>query len=325
MRPATYFRTLTLAVRHRVPGVKAFFWSLFHFAEAIILAHALERRHIDHLHNHFANSGATVGLLAARFLGLPFSLTLHGTSETDYPAGLLLGAKIEAAEFAPCVSYFGRAQAMRTVSPDHWHKLMIVRCALDLSVFPPRDLTRRTPPRVICVGRLSPEKGHLGLLDAFAQARAKGAQGQLVLVGDGPERPRVEKRIAELNLDQSVILRGQLPEAATLADVAQSDLLVLASFMEGLPVVLMEAMALNIPVIAPRVAGIPELVEHGVHGLLFTPGAWDELTGCLCALLGDEALRQRLGHASRDKIEKEFEIHQAVLPLYRRYNSGART
>jgi colanic acid/amylovoran biosynthesis glycosyltransferase len=325
-RPAAYAKTFRLALQHRVPGVAALGLALAHFAEAMVLADELERRGITHVHNHFANSGANVGLLATRFLGLSWSLTLHGISETDYPAGLLLGAKLRAADFAACVSHFGRAQALRTIPPEHWHKLMIVRCALDLRNLPPRSIRAADAPvRIICVGRLSPEKGHVGLLQAFAQARARGAtSSELVLVGDGPELPRIEASIAELGLQSCVQLRGRLAEQDTLRAVAESDLLVLASFMEGLPVVLMEAMALGVPVIAPRVAGVPELVEEDVHGLLFAPAAWDELAERLHRLLSDPELRQRFGRAGRSKIEAEFEITRAVVPLLERFRHQER-
>ena len=322
--PAGYAKTFGAALKHRVPGVKALGFAVAHFAEAMVLASELERRGITHLHNHFANSGANVGFLASRYLGLPWSLTLHGISETDYPAGNLLGAKLEAADFAACVSHFGRAQALRTVDPRHWSKLFIVRCALDLRALPARE--RRAPGqpvRAICVGRLSPEKGHVGLLQAFAKARARGAaDAELVLVGDGSERARIEQTIAELGLTTCVHLRGRLSEAETLREVAQSDVLVLASFMEGLPVVLMEAMALGLPVIAPRVAGVPELVEENVHGLLFSPAAWDELADRLSRMLTDAALREQLSRDGRAKIEREFEIAHAVAPLVERYRNG---
>jgi colanic acid/amylovoran biosynthesis glycosyltransferase len=319
-RPLGYARTLRLALRHRVPGAKALAWSVFHFAEAMVLANELERRKVEHVHNHFANSGATVGFLATRYLGLPWSLTLHGISETDYPAGVLLGAKLEAARFVACVSHFGKAQAMRTIPAEHWQKLLIVRCALELAGLP----TRSPRPagaalRVICVGRLSPEKGHVGLLEAFAKARARGVNAELVLVGDGPELSRIKRRISELQLDEHVQLRGRLAEPETLAEVAASDVLVLASFMEGLPVVLMEGMALGLPVIAPRVAGVPELVEDNVHGLLFTPAAWDELAECLYTVLSNAALREAFGRAGQSKVAAEFEINKAVQPLVSRW------
>jgi colanic acid/amylovoran biosynthesis glycosyltransferase len=321
--PLKYARTFGLALKHRVPGVKALGLAMAHFIEAMVLADELERQGVTHVHNHFANSAATVGYLATRHLRLPWSLTLHGISETDYPAGNLLGAKLEAADFAACVSHFGRAQALRLIPPDHWDKLLIVRCALDLRALPQRMQRTSGRVRAICVARLSAEKGHVGLLRAFAKAQRNGARdAELVLIGDGPERKRIEQTIDELGLHHSVVLLGRKSEEDTLREVAQSDLLVLASFMEGLPVVLMEALAFGLPVIAPRVAGVPELVEENVHGLLFAPAAWDELAERLQRLLGDAALRQRLGGAGRAKIEQEFEITRAVAPLVERYRAG---
>jgi glycosyltransferase involved in cell wall biosynthesis len=321
--PIRYARTFRLALQHRVPGARALAWAVMHFAESMVLVRDLEQHGITHLHNHFANSGATVGFLATRHLGMSWSLTLHGISETDYPAGNLLPEKLAAADFVACVTHYGRAQAFRLISPDLWHKLMIVRCGIDLRVLPStarRERSRSGMVRLICVGRLSPEKGPVGLLQAFAKANVENAE--LILVGDGPERARVEATIAELGLRDRVQVRGRLPEHETLTEIAQSDVLVLASFMEGLPVVLMEAFALSIPVVAPRVAGIPELVEDNVNGLLFAPAHWDELADCLRRILTDAALRERLAGPGRAKIEREFEISRAVMPLVERYQAG---
>jgi glycosyltransferase involved in cell wall biosynthesis len=315
---------LCLSFRHRVPGIRSLAFSLFYFAEAIMLARELERQRIDHLHTHFANSGGIVGLLASRYLELTWSLTLHGISETDYPAGVLLGAKIEAASFVACASYFGRAQAMRVVSPEHWSKIFVVRCALDLTDLPIRGSSgKNVRPRLICVGRLSPEKGHFGLLEAFAKVRASGVDGDLVIVGDGPERARIEGAIDNLDLRANVSLKGALDEQATLQQIANADILVLPSFMEGLPVVLMEAMALGLPVIASRVAGIPELVTDDQHGLLFCPTDWNELAEKIGQLIADPELRQRLGRAGRSKIELAFEINRAIEPLAIRFSDEA--
>jgi glycosyltransferase involved in cell wall biosynthesis len=291
-------------------------WALFHFAEAIVLARELERRQVRHLHNHFANAGANVGLLASRFLELPWSLTLHGISDTDYPAGHLLGSKIEAARFVVCASYFLRAQAMRAVSPEHWHKITVVRCALNLADIPQPARSRPAQPvRMICVSRLSPEKGHRGLLEAFATLRARHVDAVLTIVGDGPELSRLREGIRLHRLDDHAVLLGALSEEEALLQVAQSDVLVLASFMEGLPIVLMEAMALGLPVVAPRLAGIPELVTDEQHGLLFCPSDWEDLAEKMARLSTDPTLRVGLGKAGRAKIEAEFDTRHAVKPL----------
>lgn len=324
-RPGAYLAALGLALRHRAPGLRALLWSMFHFAEAIVLARKLERQRIDHLHNHFANAGATVGLIAARFLRLPWSLTLHGISETDYPAGLLLGDKIACARFVACVSWFGRAQAMRITNPELWPKLSIVRCGLDLDEL--ASVSARAPEpngetRIVCVGRLSPEKGHLGLLDAFARLHACGVADRLVLVGDGPERARVERHGAALGISGALTFRGRLNEQDTLAEIAGAGLLVLPSFMEGLPIVLMEAMALGVPVVASRVAGVPELIEDGVEGLLFRPSDWADLSDKMSTLLSDGELRVRTVAAARAKVEREYDVAKAVEPLVARFQGS---
>ena len=311
--PLGYFRTLGRALGHRPPGLRGFALSLAHFAEAVVVARELRRRGITRLHNHFANSAATVGFLATRILRVPWSFTMHGISETDYPAGLLLGRKIEAADFVACVSYFGRAQAMRLVTPDQWNKLHVIRCGLPLGDLP--EHTPRSAKRLIAVGRLSPEKGQAGLIEAFATVSRGHADLELVLVGDGPEAARLQALAGTLGISERVRFSGRLSEPDTLREIAAADILVLPSFMEGLPIVLMEAMAMGTAVIASRVAGIPELVEDGKSGLLFTPSNWDELAACLRRLADDDGLREQLVSRGRAAVSTEFDVGRSAVLL----------
>ena len=317
--PGTYLRALRLALRHRAPGLRALAWSLFHFAEAGLLAHRLERAGVTHLHNHFANAGATVGLLASQLAGLPWSLTLHGISETDYPAGLLLPEKLALARFVACVSWFGRAQAMRITDRAHWHKLMLVRCGIEPDQLPVRATALRAEPTIICVGRLSPEKGQDGLIEAVANLRVEGIACRLVLVGDGPERTDLETCVHRHGINDHVTFAGRLPEAETLRAIAAADLLVLPSFMEGLPVVLMEAMALGVPVVSSQVAGIPELVIDGQTGLLFPPSDWPALTAAIRRILTEPNLATTLAGAGKALVMEQFAIDKAVAPLARAF------
>jgi glycosyltransferase involved in cell wall biosynthesis len=320
--PGAYLGALALSLRHRNPGARELLYAFFYFIEGMLLAEHLHRRGVEHLHNHFANAAAHVALVATRYLGIRLSLTLHGTCDFEYPAGPLLGDKIRHSDFVACVSQYGVAQAMRVVPPAQWGKLCVVRCGVELEKLPrrqPRDAEGTAGPlRIICVGRLSPEKGHLGLVDAFALARRRGLDAELVLVGAGPEQAAVEARIVAAGVQPHVKLLGQLPEARTLEETARSDILVLASFMEGLPVVLMEAMAMGVPVIAPTVAGIPELVEHGASGQLFIAGDWDQLAERMCTLGADPTLRAGLAAAARRRIEEQFDVARAVAPLAER-------
>jgi glycosyltransferase involved in cell wall biosynthesis len=316
-RPGRLFEVWGLALSHRPPGLRALIWSQFHFIEASTLARLLERGAIRHLHNHFANNGASVGMMAARLAGIDWSMTLHGISETDYPAGLLLPQKLAAARFTACASFFMRAQAMRVSEPDLWARYHIVRCGIDIERLPERsqpcrpDQTRET--RIVCVGRLSPEKGYGVLAQALAQLREEGERNLAVtIVGDGPARDDVQSNFAALDLSEQVTFTGALPEAETLRAIAAADILVLPSLMEGLPVVLMEALALGVPVIASGVAGIPELVEHERTGLLVIPTDADALAKAIARLAGDPALRHQLGKAGSERIKAGYTSEESA-------------
>lgn len=323
-RPARAFGTLRLALRHRAPGLRPLVWAAFHFVEAALLARLLHRAGAARLHVHFANSGATVGLLAAHLQQMPWSMTLHGISETDYPAGLLLADKVARADFVACASWFMRAQAMRVADPRHWHKLHVVRCGVDPAALPPASASGDGQVRFVCVGRLSSEKGQRGLLEAFAAVRGRTPGVQLDLVGDGPLRAELEALAAALGIAEAVRFHGALSEAETLAVIARSDVLVLPSFMEGLPVVIIEAMALGKPVVASGVAGIPELVHDGANGLLVPPSHWRALADAMAMLASDRALRDRLGVAASAAAMDEFAIDRAVLPLIPLFSPEAR-
>jgi colanic acid/amylovoran biosynthesis glycosyltransferase len=311
-RPGLYLKTFALALGHRAPGARGLFLALAHFAESMVLARELKRRGAEHLHNHFANSAATVGLLAARMLGLGWSFTMHGISETDYPAGLMLGRKIEAAGMVACVSWFGRSQGMRLVAPDQWDKMHVVRCGIPFDRVPIREPRENGAATIICVGRMSPEKGQAGLLRAFARLRRSRPDLKLRLVGDGSERGSLEALASELGVAGAVTFAGRLSEAETLAEIARSDLLALPSLMEGLPIVLMEAMAVGVPVVASRVAGIPELVEDGATGLLFPPSDWGALAAAIERLLGDEALYAAVVKRAQRKVRDEFDVRKSA-------------
>ena len=314
--PVSTIATWLLAQRHRPPGVRGWMIAQFHFIEALVLAIMLRQAAVDRVHSHFANSGATVAMLAARYLAIPWSLTLHGISETDAPSGALLPGKIERADFVACASWFMRAQGMRTVPAELWAKFHLVRCGVELR----KPASRRQNEshsrlRFVTVGRLSAEKGYTGLLQAFTTLLSRGIDAELAIVGDGPLRESLERELSALDLNDRVTVHGTLAEEATLQVISTADIFVLPSLMEGLPVVLMEAMAMAKPVIAASVAGIPELVEDGKTGLLFRPSDWDDLARCMQLLAEDRDLRTELTRTSRYVIQQEYDIDSCVEPL----------
>jgi colanic acid/amylovoran biosynthesis glycosyltransferase len=278
---------------------------------------------VDRVHSHFANSGATVAMLAAHHLELPWSLTLHGISETDGAAGMLLPAKLERAEFAACASWFMRAQAMRVTTPKHWTKFHVIRCGVDISELPSTGrIGSNQPLRLITVGRLSPEKGYAGLLYAVSKLVGWGIDFKITIVGEGPLRTAIQYQANELGLKDRLELKGAIAEDETLAEIGASDVFVLASLMEGLPVVLMEALALGKPVVAPSVAGIPELVTDGLNGLLFRPSDWEDLAEKIAHLAKDESARQGMSDRAYATVANEFDINVAVGPLAILFSGG---
>jgi colanic acid/amylovoran biosynthesis glycosyltransferase len=324
-QPLKYLQTLKLAMGHRLPGKKNRLWSLFQFAEGILLAHHLQQKPVQHLHIHFGNVGATVGMIACNYLQLSWSMTLHGTSCFDYPWGALLGAKLERCTFANCISYFGLSQAYRTVGSDHWHKLFVSRCGIELDAV---NLAKSNQAsihkddsiiRLISVGRLHVEKGYPVMINAFASALKSVPNMELVLLGDGPYRKELEAYVKEKGVEQKVVFRGAVPEQTVLDEMVHADIFLLSSFMEGVPMVLMEAMILEVPVIAPRLAGIPELVTCHESGLLFDPAHWQQMAEQIVELARDKKKRASYGAAGREKVLTEFTIEKGVENLWQRF------
>jgi colanic acid/amylovoran biosynthesis glycosyltransferase len=319
--PMRYIKALGAAYRHRPPGIRGAVYALFYFIEAIYLSKELKRRDIRHLHNHFGNSAGTVCLLASCFLGIPWSFTIHGSSGFEYPAGLLLSEKIRSASFTVCISCFVRAQAQRFVEPDNWHKLIISRCGVNMTEMPPVGATGVGAPklRILSVGRLSPIKAFAGLIEAFADVKKRSSNVELRIIGEGPERKAIERQIQRLGLSDSCFLLGCKSGADVLREMADSDIFAMSSLMEGLPVVIMEALAVGVPVVAPCVAGIPELVEHEQSGLLYVVSSWSGLANCIERLIADPELRARMGRNGHQRVVQEYSIDHAVAPIAERF------
>ncbi len=310
--PRGYFGALWTALRCRPPGLHAAIWYLFYFGEAGILAAKLRQRAIAHVHVHFANVAAVVAMLASQMSGITWSMTLHGLADFGNPNSVCLSDRIRRATFVICVSDFGRAQAMLHVPPEMWAKIHVVRCGLDTERFvphsEPRQQAGREHFRLLSVGRLAPEKGHALLLEAVGQAVQQGIDLSCTIVGDGPERTPLERLAHRLDINDRVTFVGAVGLDNILRYYDAADAFVLASFAEGLPVVLMEALAKGLPVIATHIMGIPELIQDGVSGLLVVPGRATELAEAIARLATDPALRARIGASGRERVCREFDV-----------------
>jgi glycosyltransferase involved in cell wall biosynthesis len=310
-RPRRWLCALKLAWKTRPPGPKALVWQMFYFLEAGVLADHLIARGVAHMHNHFGDSSGSLTMIASEMSGIPFSITLHGPTIFFEPVWWRIDEKVARARFIACISHFCRSQTMLFSGEAHWHKLRIVHCGVAPEAYGqvPRGAVGQ---HVAFVGRLDAVKGVTLLLDAFAKVRARHPAVRLTVAGDGPARERLEVQARDLGLSPVVAFGGYLDEAAVARLLGTADVLVLPSFAEGLPVVLMEAMASRIPVIATQVAGVPELVQDGVSGFIVPPGDVDSLSNRLEQLLSDPALCARMGEAGRRRVEAAHDIRVEV-------------
>lgn len=322
-RPMLTCRTLLEAALKRSMTVGQRFKWLCYFGEAVILAHWLVAESFDHLHCHFGNNGSSTGMLAARLAGIPFSMTCHGSELLETKRHRLV-EKVVQADFVACVSNYGRAQLMLACQPDQWGRLHVVRCGIpEPGEFPGSQ--NGGPPQILCVAHLSPEKGHLVLLDALARLRDESVGFRCTLVGDGPMRSTIETRAAKLRLTGLLTLTGSLEPDRVAQLYSLADVTVLASFSEGVPVTLMEAMARGRPVVATRVGGVPELVEDGCSGLVVAPGDPDALAEALLRILEDTQFAGTLGQNGARKVREEFSIETAADQLAELFHRAQRS
>ena len=323
-RPARYAAALARAVG-RGRGLRGRLWQAFYFGEAVTIAAEMRRRDISHVHVHFANAAADVAMIAAE-LGdeCRWSLTLHGPAEFFEVTGNRLEAKLRSAAWVACASDWARSQAMSLLPSDRWGHLLLVRGGVDPAAWRP-DGARADGGalRLLNVGRLAPVKGQAVLIDAVALLRDRGVEVTAAIVGDGPERPALESRIAERGLEGRVELLGALGQDQVRRLYGEADVFCVPSFREGLPFVAIEALAMEVPVVATAIAGIPELVEDGVNGLLVPPGRADELAGAVARLAEDAQLRAELGRNGRETVCRDYDIGRLADELRRAFATPA--
>ena len=290
------------------------FW-LFYLAEALLVGRWMKQRRLDHLHVHFGGPVASVGLLVSTAWQIPYSLTIHGPEELLNLDTYHLREKVDQASFVLCISDFCRSQLCQLTSPQDWSKFKVIRLGVDPFVLRPivrsSDPLRSAPPHrleLVCVGRLVAAKGHYILLQALDQLRQRGIAIHATLVGGGPEQKTLEDFVEVQGLTHAVTFTSALSHPETLDLLRKADIFALASFAEGIPVALMEAMSLALPCVSTAIAGIPELIRSGQDGLLVPPANVDALTESLAALAQDEVLRKRLGAAGRQRILTEYNL-----------------
>jgi glycosyltransferase involved in cell wall biosynthesis len=282
---------------------------LAYLAEACALARLARREGFDHVHAHFGTNPPSVCALARHLGGPSYSFTVHGPEEFDRPTALKLARKVARASFVVAVSEYSRSQLYRWSPHSEWGKIHVVHCGVDELFLAGALAPVPEAPRLVCVGRLCEQKGQLLLLEAAARLVREGLELELVLAGDGELRAPLEAAILRLGLERSVRITGWISNERVRQEIQAARALVLPSFAEGLPVVLMEAMALGRPVITTYVAGIPELVEPLRSGWLVPAGDVTALAAAMRAAL--TCSPAELGALGRRGAERVRASHDA--------------
>ena len=321
--PKAFLGTLERSMRTAHMDVHKVVWSAFHAVEAVVALDHCRRHGVRHVHAHFGGLPSTLAWLMTdlgnRIDGpgsWSFSFTVHGPHEIEDAKDVLLKQKFTDAAFVVTIADMTGAHMKRLTRRADWHKLHLIRCgvALDRFTYEPRaELS--SPPKITTVARLDPEKGHLDLIEAVGFLRDRGCQVELDIVGDGPGQADIERLIAERRLSEQVRMLGALPSPKVIERLRSSDMFVLASYMEGIPIAIMEAMAVGVPVVATNVGGTGELVIDGVTGRLVAPARADFLADAIEWYLTHPAERADMVAAARRAVENSHDERTTILPL----------
>jgi colanic acid/amylovoran biosynthesis glycosyltransferase len=309
-RPVRYLRGLAATWRFGRWNPRNTLLATAYFAEAVTVGHRLRQAGITYVHSVYST---TLALFLSCVFDINLSMTIHGSGEFRDPQGFAIREKVHAAQLVCAISNFGKSQIMLWSAPSDWPKLEVTPLGIDVSELQASSFREYPSPfELISVGRLVETKGYPLLLDALAQLSKKGRKVRLTLVGDGPDRAHLSEQASRLGIGDRVVFAGWKNQEALRELYRNSDLCVLSSFAEGVPVVLMEAMAVGVPCVAPRITGIPELIRDGIDGLLFTASNVPELTAAIAKLIDSPDVRRQMAESSRQRIADKYDLQKNV-------------
>lgn len=321
-KPIRFFSGLALAIKMSKGADRPLPYHLAYLAEACVMLPQLKAFGAKHLHAHFATNSTEVAMLAHALGGPPYSFTVHGTGEFDKIEQLGINEKVHRAAFVVAICSHGRSQLFRSLDHPLWAKIHLVHCGLESAFHNVAPTPPPSTPRLVCVGRLCKEKGQLLLIEAAHRLAQEGIQFELVLAGDGEMRGVLEDLLSRYGLTQQIRITGWISSDQVRSEILASQALVLPSFSEGLPIVIMEAMALRRPVLTTFVGGIPELVQHGKNGWLFPAGSVDALASAMreCFAATQPAL-EAMGSAAHERVLASHSIDAEVSKLAHLYKT----
>lgn len=326
--PVGMTRLLGTAIASSSGSIPIILRRLSHLVQAASVAKICTERNITHLHAHFGQAPATIAWFATDILNFDhrsrrtWSFTIHGFHDFVDTSISRLDLKAASAAFVICISDFTRSQLLRLIHPSFWPRARVIRCGIDLDAFALRaPLPQSMTPKLVSVGRLASEKGQIVLLEACKMLLDRGQNLALTFVGSGPLEGLLRDEIARLDMQANVQLTGELPPEKVRQELETADLFCLTSFAEGLPISIMEAMAIGVPVITTAISGIPELVIDGKTGRTVPPGNVEALADAIADVLTNRGMRDRLIRGARQRVECHHERHRNVAELYELFSS----
>lgn len=324
--PGAYLRTLRTAVSWalRPPGLK---YGIHQFWRAGYVAAACRRMRIGHLHAHFAHQPATIAALVSEMTGIPYSFTAHAKDLYLSPPEALRKRAARATFVTTCTRY--NADYLGSfLQNESAGKLRVIYHGIDVATFSNRAsalgadvAAAQDDPLILAVGRLVPKKGYRDLIEACAILRDRGIDFRCAIVGDGPLRDELTERIGRLGLSERVRLEGAMAHEQLVDLYPRAHVFALSPHVtedgdrDGIPNVLVEAMAAGVPVVSTAVSGIPELIEHGETGLLVPPRDPLAFAGALERLLRDHDLRKTLADRAAQSVSQHFDVWTNVRAL----------
>jgi len=333
-KPLAYLGALWTLLRANWGSPNFLLGALAIFPKTVYFAEMMASEGIQHVHAHFANHPATAAFIVQRLTNIPYSFTAHGADlQVDQH---MLGEKVAEAAFVATISDYNKNLIAKVCGEASRDNVVVIHCGVDTQVFhsdeenSPGARSASDPFTILCTGTMYEVKGHTYLIEACRLLHERGIAFVCHLVGDGPDRATLTDQVERAGLSDRILFHGQRTRDEIVALLQQVDAVAVPSIpttsgrREGIPVVLMEAMASGRPVVASGISGIPELVEHEQTGLLVPPRQPAALADALEQLQRDLALRQRLGQAGRDKVVGEFDLYTNAATLAQRFSKEAR-
>lgn len=327
--PASFIGGLFYALRLGGLRLKQVLLNVAYFSQAVMIGRWMRRNGLGHLHCHYSS---TVALFVHKAFGVEISISFHGPDEFNDPAGFWIREKVAACTFVRAISQYARSQLMMSSEVSDWEKIEVVYMGVDPEAFAPRPFRPdASPVEIIVVGRLAPVKAQPVLIAAIDLLAREGRNVLLHVVGGGPSKAWLEREVKDRGLSKHVVIHGFTMQEKLDELYRRSDIFALPSFAEGVPGVLMEAMAMEIPCVATWITGVPELIRSDIDGLLVPPSNTGALADAIRRLLDDPGLRLTIGQAGRRRVLDKFDLRKnsdtlaGIITRYKQPDSRSRS